>query len=178
VLAALTTSSPRRSHRAHRARRRLTREERAAFVRRLSAAFEAAGLPAVAVPLIVAHSALATGYGRGPTVQRGQNIGILSAGPSWHGEAFEMASPERVGDHYEMRAHRWRAYPSLEASAADLVALLRDAPRYAAAWALLVDGIPEWFAELGLAGFYSEPVAVHFRRYLATLDAVRRFGAL
>lgn len=142
---------------------------RAQFVRDVASAFAAAGASAVMIPLLVTHSALATGYGRNV---HANNIGVLRAGPGYEGATVDLATREWRGDHYEASVARWRAYPSLEASAADLLALLRS-PRYALALNALEAGHREWFAELGHAGFYTEPVERHFPRYLSVLQAVQ-----
>lgn len=142
---------------------------RADFMRRVAAAYRSAGAPAIAVPLLVAHSALATGAGRNVW---NFNIGVLRAGASG-GPVAELRTREWTGTAYRQELAQWRAYGSLEESARDLLRLL-GASRYAGARALLELGREAWFQALGVAGFYTEPTSRHVPRYRRVLAEVRR----
>lgn len=145
---------------------------RDAFVIEIAHAYAAAGAPAAAVPLLAAHSGLATGFGR---CVWNHNIGVLRATTGWKAAGHpwvRLGTAEVIGGRTIHMAGDFRAYPSLAGSAADALHLISTAARYRTAWALLAAGDPAWFAELGAAGYYTEPVAEHFPRYLSAVAEV------
>jgi len=139
------------------------------FIRRVSAAYQAAGAPRDVATLLTAHSGLATGFGRNVW---GANIGVLRAGPTYAGPTMRLSTREWAGTGYRRELASWRAYDSLADSARDVVRLL-GAPRYREARGLLEAGDVGWFAALGRAGYYTEPVDRHAPRYARALRVVR-----
>lgn len=153
-------------------------ERIAAFVRNVAAAYASAGAPPAAIPFLVAHSALAVGWGRRVW---GWNIGVIRAGRTWSGpwsmistiEAHDDPSTPEV-EHVPDPHAAWRVYPDLTASAADVLHLLsRPGGHYAPAWQRLLAGDRNWFSVFGRLGWYSEPPAVHQPRYNAALARTR-----
>ena len=149
---------------------------REAFIEQVHAAYLAAGAPEPMATFLTAHSGLAVGFGR---CLWNHNMGVIRATPGWiaAGKPWIIRSTIEAGvsgEHFVDAGAKWRVYDSLADSAADVLRLLSTRSRYRTAWALLQAGDVNWFAELGRAGYYTEPVADHFPRYAAAYAETQR----
>jgi len=156
------------------------------FALSVHAALMRAGLPDVPARLLTAHTALSTGWGRSVDNYR---LAGLKASESWR-----ATKPYVVAQSCECRAGYpnnptskfkcapgtgqkcfsmyWRAYDTLDEAVRDLVAVVRQ-PRYSNAYAMLLAGNTEYFAEVGRAGWYTaDPAEVKAgaEKHLATID--------
>jgi flagellar protein FlgJ len=77
--------------------------------------------------ILLAHAALETGWGRSVV---GNNLFGIKANASWQGEAITTATHEIEAGERVSREAAFRAYPSLDASVQDYVALIGGNPRY------------------------------------------------
>jgi hypothetical protein len=152
-------------------------ERRRDFYDQVGAAYRAIGVPDAVLPLLVAHSGLATGWGRNVW---NHNVGVIRAGRDsgdWisSGKGYVRLSTREVidGETVRQEGQAWRAYGSLEESVADLLHLLH-ASRYSGARAQLAAADEGWFRTLGQEGFYTQPFESHSRTYLSALSRVRR----
>jgi len=138
------------------------------FVEKLHAALMRNGLSDVSARLLVAHSALSTGWGKSVDNYR---LAGVKADTTWRAsKPYVVAqSCECVEGYYNDPSSKylcaagtgqkcasmyWRAYDTLDEAAADLIAILRGT-RYQKAYAYLVAGDPEYFAQVGRDGWYT-----------------------
>jgi peptidoglycan hydrolase FlgJ len=77
--------------------------------------------------ILLAHAALETGWGRSVV---GNNLFGIKAGPSWQGGQVTTLTHEVEDGERVSREAAFRAYPSLDASVQDFVALVGGNPRY------------------------------------------------
>jgi flagellar protein FlgJ len=77
--------------------------------------------------ILLAHAALETGWGRSMV---GNNLFGIKAGPSWQGAQMTTMTREMEGGQLVPQQASFRAYPSLEASVQDYVALIAGSRRY------------------------------------------------
>ncbi len=77
--------------------------------------------------ILLAHAALETDWGRSVV---GNNLFGIKAGGSWQGAAVTTLTHEVEDGQRVPREAAFRAYPSLDASVQDYVALIAGAPRY------------------------------------------------
>lgn len=158
------------------------------YARDLAAAYGAAGLPTVAVPLAVAHSMFATGaWKRGGPYVYNNNIGVVRAGPGWRGPWTALSTREVLDDRGTpdpdddvvewQTGAAWRAYPTLAAGASAAVAVWRFSHRYRLAFQALLSGDASWSRLLGEAGYYTANPVLFERGYRNRLERVRRLLA-
>jgi peptidoglycan hydrolase FlgJ len=81
----------------------------------------------VSPSILLAHAALETGWGRAMV---GNNLFGIKAGASWQGSQFTTLTHEVEDGERVAREATFRAYPSLDASVQDYVALIGGSPRY------------------------------------------------
>ena len=141
---------------------------RETFTRDLVAAGQRQGLGTNPAAILTAHVALSTNWGKKMDNYR---VAGMKAGAEWRAtrpytvaEACECRAglPNKsdprcicaagTGQSYEKSY--WRAYESLDAAVADMLGTLRGS-RYAASYALLLAGDPEYFAQVGRDGWYT-----------------------
>lgn len=147
-------------------------DDRDDFITQAALAYDDAGATPLELSLLVAHSALATGFGRNVW---NYNIGVLKAS----GAYLEAGEPwvwlwgeENVSGVLVPKRMRWRAYTSLAQSARDLLEVL-GADRYQEARILLEKGDKNWYSALGHSGFYTHrPVSEHVLAYVQALGEV------
>ncbi len=77
--------------------------------------------------ILLAHAALETGWGRAVV---GNNLFGIKAGASWQGAQVRTLTHEVEDGERVSREAAFRAYPSLDASVQDYVALIGGNPRY------------------------------------------------
>ncbi len=77
--------------------------------------------------ILLAHAALETGWGRSVV---GNNLFGIKAGTTWQGDQFTTLTHEVEEGQRVARDAAFRAYPSLDASVQDYVALIGGNPRY------------------------------------------------
>ncbi len=77
--------------------------------------------------ILLAHAALETGWGRSMV---GNNLFGIKAGASWPGAQVSTATHEVENGERVSQVASFRAYPSLDASVQDYVALVAGSPRY------------------------------------------------
>jgi flagellar protein FlgJ len=82
---------------------------------------------------LLAHAALETGWGRSVV---GNNLFGIKAGSSWSGDRVTAATHEVENGQWVPQRAAFRAYPSLDASVQDYVALISGSSRYRAALGL------------------------------------------
>ena len=98
------------------------------FVRQLRPILVEAGRQLGVSPrILLAHAALETGWGRSMV---GNNLFGIKAGASWQGSRFTTLTHEVEDGERVAREAVFRAYPSLDASVQDYVALIGGSPRY------------------------------------------------
>ena len=98
------------------------------FVRQLRPILAEAGRQlGVSPSILLAHAALETGWGR---AMPGNNLFGIKAGPSWQGAQTTTLTHEVENGERVAREAAFRAYPSLDASVQDYVALIGGSPRY------------------------------------------------
>jgi peptidoglycan hydrolase FlgJ len=83
----------------------------------------------VSPSILLAHAALETGWGRSVV---GNNLFGIKAGPLWQGTQVTALTHEFEEGGRVAREAAFRAYPSLDASVQDYVALIGGNPRYQA----------------------------------------------
>jgi flagellar protein FlgJ len=105
-------------------------EQVQSFVRQLRPMLIEAGRQLGVSPnILLAHAALETGWGRSVV---GNNLFGIKAGASWQGAQVTTLTHELEEGGRVAREAAFRAYPSLDASVQDYVALIGDSPRYQA----------------------------------------------
>ena len=105
-------------------------EQVQSFVRQLRPMLIEAGRQLGVSPnILLAHAALETGWGRSVV---GNNLFGIKAGSSWQGAQVTTLTHELEEGGRVAREAAFRAYPSLDASVQDYVALIGDNPRYQA----------------------------------------------
>jgi flagellar protein FlgJ len=98
------------------------------FVRQLRPMMVEAGRQLGVSPrILLAHAALETGWGRSVV---GNNLFGIKAGATWQGDQFTTLTHEVEEGQRVARDAAFRAYPSLDASVQDYVALIGGNPRY------------------------------------------------
>jgi peptidoglycan hydrolase FlgJ len=98
------------------------------FVSELRPLLTAAGRQLGVSPrILLAHAALETDWGRAVV---GNNLFGIKAGGSWQGAAVTTSTHEVEDGRRVSREAAFRAYPSLDASVRDYVALIAGTPRY------------------------------------------------
>ena len=98
------------------------------FVRQLRPMMVEAGRQLGVSPrILLAHAALETGWGRSVV---GNNLFGIKAGATWQGDQFTTLTHEVEEGQRVAREAAFRAYPSLDASVQDYVALIGGNPRY------------------------------------------------
>lgn len=127
--------------------------------------------------LFTAHVARETGWGKAIW---NNNIGNIKTGSRLKGPYFWMTDARKERD-------RYRSYDTLDDGLEDDLALIRDLPRYQDAWAMLQNGDPNWYGQLGLDGYYEGPAnhSVHTpitiipvqKEYNSIVTTARRFAA-
>jgi len=146
---------------------------RAAFVCDLYGALRWQGLEDRPARLLVAHSALSTGWGRAVDNYRLAGIKAREEEPY-----VEARGCEIVAGVEKCWTMKWRAFATLDEGVAAWLGLLR-ASRYALAWSLLMAGDVEYFAEVGRRGWYTaSPATVKAGcvSRLPTIDAALAAG--
>ena len=121
---------------------------------------QAAGLLGADPPLLLAQSALETGWGAHvPRAENGMsshNVFGIEAGKSWDGDSVAVGTLEYADGVPARRKALFRSYGSYEESFRDYVALLQGSPRYAAALSTAEN--PEAFMNrLQEAGYATDP---------------------
>lgn len=161
-------------------------DPRAAYLARLLVALDQleAKPPAQAWPLILAHAAYESGWGRTRQAMRARNHFNISAGASWRGPTIEGGDTEyRPGSSTPARiVQQWRVYASDREAIGDYLTLL-GARRYRPAREALWAGDAEAFVRaLGpdrahesppVGGYYTLPTAEYLTGFLAALAEVR-----
>ena len=105
--------------------------EIAAFTQKLMPFLQQAGQElGVSPKILLAQAAIETGWGRSVV---GNNLFGIKAGSSWSGEKVDAATHEYQDGQLISITDAFRAYPSVEASVRDFVALVANNPRYRAA---------------------------------------------
>jgi peptidoglycan hydrolase FlgJ len=100
------------------------------FARQLRPILKAAGRQlGVSPKILLAHAALETGWGRSVV---GNNLFGIKVDPLWQGREVTTLTHEVEGGERVTREAAFRAYPSLDASVRDYVALIDGNPRYQA----------------------------------------------
>lgn len=100
------------------------------FIQQLRPLLEEAGRQLGVSPrILLAHAALETGWGRSMV---GNNLFGIKAGQSWQGAQVTTTTHEMEGEQMVPRQASFRAYPSLDASVQDYVALIGNSSRYQA----------------------------------------------
>ncbi len=98
------------------------------FARQLRPALVEAGRQLGVSPrILLAHAALETGWGRSVV---GNNLFGIKAGASWPGTEVTTLTHEQEEGERVSRMAAFRAYPSLDASVQDYVALIGESSRY------------------------------------------------
>jgi flagellar protein FlgJ len=98
------------------------------FVRQLRPMMVEAGRQLGVSPrILLAHAALETGWGRSVV---GNNLFGIKAGTTWQGDQFTTLTHEVEEGQRVARDAAFRAYPTLDASVQDYVALIGGNPRY------------------------------------------------
>jgi peptidoglycan hydrolase FlgJ len=98
------------------------------FARQLRPMLAAAGRQlGVSPKILLAHAALETGWGRSVV---GNNLFGIKADPLWQGAQVTTLTHEVEDGAWVAREAAFRAYPSLDASVQDYVALIGGNPRY------------------------------------------------
>ena len=98
------------------------------FVRQLRPVLVEAGRQLGVSPrILLAHAALETGWGRSVV---GNNLFGIKASTSWQGAEVTTLTHEVEDGERVARTAAFRAYPSLDASVQDYVALIGGSPRY------------------------------------------------
>lgn len=98
------------------------------FAQQLRPLLEEAGRQLGVSPrILLAHAALETGWGRSVA---GNNLFGIKAGPSWQGAQVTTMTHEMESGQMVPREAAFRAYPSLDASVQDYVALIGGSSRY------------------------------------------------
>ncbi|HZK91955.1 MAG TPA: glucosaminidase domain-containing protein [Stellaceae bacterium] len=106
-------------------------EEIAAFTQKLMPALQQAGRQlGISPKILLAQAAIETGWGRSVV---GNNLFGIKAGSSWTGQKIDAATHEYQNGEMVAITDAFRAYPSIEASVQDFVALVANSPRYRAA---------------------------------------------
>lgn len=132
--------------------------DRCTFVRMVVALGQELGLSHRASELFTAHVARETGWGRSTWNYNFGNIKQHGQTP-WH----------RLND-----GEPYVSYPTARDGLAANIALVRDKPRYATPWRMLTEGNPNWYGELGVAGYYenADPRGAAQREYNSILRRV------
>jgi len=126
-------------------------EQIQSFAQRLGPLLEEAGRQlGVSPKLLLAHSALETGWGRSVV---GNNLFGIKAGPSWAGATVMAMTHEVEGGQTVSQQASFRAYPTLDAAVQDFVALISNSPRYRAVMGVGDDAAA--YARSLLAGGYA-----------------------
>lgn len=120
---------------------------RAAWARDLVGSLEDIGLTHLQAMLFGAHLVREIGWGQ---YVWDYNFGNIKWYPGNPHDYYWLTDS---GGSYD----RYRAYTSAQDGLQDVVALVRDVPRYQGAWAKLLAGDPTWYGTLGLEGYYEGP---------------------
>lgn len=158
-------------------------DPRAAYLARLLVALDQleAKPPAQAWPLILAHAAYESGWGRTRQAKQARNHFNISAGASWRGPTLAGGDTEyRPGSSTPARiVQQWRVYESDAAAIYDYLRLL-TARRYRPARMALWAGDAEPFVRLlgpdrapAVGGYYTLPTAEYLAGFTAVLAEVR-----
>lgn len=158
-------------------------DHRAAYIARLLVALDQleARPPAPAWPLILAHAAYESGWGKTRQAREARNHFNVSSGSSWRGPTLAGGDTEYRPGETEPRkiVQQWRVYESDAAAIYDYLRLL-TARRYRPAREALFQGDAEAFVRsLGpdrapaVGGYYTLPTAEYLAGYLAVLAEVR-----
>lgn len=150
-----------------------TDAQKAAFVKRLSAATDGLGLSGRTRIIIITHAAFESGWGFSQGA-RVNNFFNISSGRSWKGKTITGADTEYAPGVNQPKpiVQHWRVYDSDADAIKDYLDVLTYA-RYLPARAALIDGDPEGFVRLlgpdrandkpPVGGYYTLPT----NRYLA-----------
>jgi flagellum-specific peptidoglycan hydrolase FlgJ len=161
-------------------------DHRAAYIARLLVALDQfeARPPAPAWPLILAHAAYESGWGRTRQAKQARNHFNLSAGSTWRGPTLAGGDTEyRPGSSTPVRITQlWRIYRTDAEAIADYLRLL-TARRYRPAREALWAGDAESFVRLlgpdrageqpPVGGYYTLPTAEYLTGFTAVLAEVR-----
>ena len=156
------------------------------FVVMVHSALIRAGLDDTPARILTAHSVVSTNWGKGV---HNFNLSGMKAGATWRAKrpyvvrrscecreghrnrtTSKYKCPKGTGQ--KCWSMYWRAYPSLDAGAQAFLAAVRQR-RYLRAYRLLLAGDPEYFEEIGRAGWYSadpEHVKASGLRRLKTIN--------
>ena len=114
----------------------------------------------VSAELLVAQSALETGWGKHamlhPDGRNGFNLFGIKAGADWQGEAIRTESLEYRNGTLTSEVSRFRAYPSPAQSLADYVDFIQSSPRYAPVAAVAGDD-QAYIRGIHAAGYATDP---------------------
>lgn len=144
------------------------------FTQQVHAALMRAGLADVPARLLTAHSVLSTNFGRGV---HNFNLVGMKASSSWRAtkpyaiaqgcecrpglpDNGDPACSCKAGEGQFYKTVYWRAYNTLDDGAQALLAALQQS-RYSRAYAMLLAGDTEYFAQVGRDGWYTaDPASV------------------
>ncbi len=132
-----------------------------AFVEELwPAAEKAAAELGVAPEVLLAQSALETGWGKAVIRKvdgsSSHNLFNIKADRRWSGESASVSTLEFDGDVARREVASFRAYDSYQQSFDDYVAFVKGSPRYQDALAQAADGA-EYVRQLHQAGYATDP---------------------
>ena len=117
------------------------------------AAEDATGIPAT---FMVSQAALETGWGRKEIRHAdgspSYNLFGIKAGANWKGPSAEVLTTEYVNGKAQKVVARFRAYASYADSFADYARLMKDSPRYQAAYQAVVAGAAKASASAAAGG--------------------------
>jgi peptidoglycan hydrolase FlgJ len=148
-------------------------QQRRAFAQRLRPMLAAAARQLGVDPsILLAHAALETGWGRSVV---GNNLFAIKAGDAWPGAAVTTATHEVEDGERVAREASFRAYPSLDASVADYVALIGGDPRYQGLLGLGDD--VEAYARGLVAGGYATDTDYESKLEAIAADAATAFAS-
>lgn len=150
---------------------------KSAFVSLMLPAVQSLGLPAVAVPLVVAHAAYESAWGRTTAFRDANNPWNVTAGSSWLGATVPGGDSQcDPSGNCQPITQQWRSYPDLAWAARDYLSLLQaTAP---AAVSALDAGDSTWVHQLrskaeGGSGYYTQPAAQYLANYQSVLASVQ-----
>ncbi len=144
------------------------------FARQLRPALVEAGRQLGVSPrILLAHAALETGWGRSVV---GNNLFGIKAGASWQGPEVTTLTHEREDGERVARMAAFRAYPSLDASVQDYVALIGGSSRYQGLIGL-GDDVGAYARGL-VAGGYATDIDYGRKLEAVAADAAAAFGTL
>lgn len=142
------------------------------FARQIRPALVEAGRQLGVSPrILLAHAALETGWGRSVV---GNNLFGIKAGASWQGAAVTTLTHEEEDGERVSRMAEFRAYPSLDASVQDYVALIGGSSRYQSLIGLGDD--VEAYARALIAGGYATDTDYGRKLEAVAADAAAAFG--